>query len=244
MTDCSTTRTSCGTLRMTRPGWVGIHFCFGCVPFCLLPMSSPCACPQIETGSGDKQSNVSLVSREDFERLKNLTQSSSSITQTQSSVPEDDIEVCFQHNYIKRLRISCVELQWSKRLNNFIFSEENCCLIRDCGVRGGCGGSDPGDDSQQEKSERLGVSAREGGRQVLPSHQGAGPARGQGERQAQEEDESQRQPAGGEPRGLDHGQEGRQGEARERHRESRRVSRVQRRRSREQRRHNSTGILD
>ena len=28
---------------------------------------------QIETGSGDKQSNVSLVSREDFERLKNLT---------------------------------------------------------------------------------------------------------------------------------------------------------------------------
>ena len=82
-------------------------------------MSSPCACSQIETGSGDKQSNVSLVSREDFERLKNLTQSSSSITQTQSTVPEDDIEVCFQHKYLKRLRVSCLKLQWSKRPNNF-----------------------------------------------------------------------------------------------------------------------------
>jgi len=39
----------------------------------------------IETGSGDKQSNVSLVSREDFERLKNLT---SPLKQTQNTVDE------------------------------------------------------------------------------------------------------------------------------------------------------------
>ena len=36
------------------------------------PVLYPTLFVQIETGSGDKQTNISLVSREDFERLKNF----------------------------------------------------------------------------------------------------------------------------------------------------------------------------
>ena len=39
------------------------------------PVLYPTLFVQIETGSGDKQTNISLVSREDFERLKNFSDS-------------------------------------------------------------------------------------------------------------------------------------------------------------------------
>ena len=61
-----------------------------CTYFLIYPLNLLTKClTQIETGSGDKQSNVSLVSREDFERLKNLT---SPLKQTQNTVED---EVCF-----------------------------------------------------------------------------------------------------------------------------------------------------
>ena len=57
---------------------------------------------QIETGSGDKQSNVSLVSREDFERLKNLTDPKS----------EAQEQVCFIYALFRFIKFYFDLLSW------------------------------------------------------------------------------------------------------------------------------------
>lgn len=105
---------------------------------------------QIETGSGDKQTNINLVSREDFERLKNFQEPET------NGVVSPEVCFCSAGTFL-----SCPSVTNIPSLS----LEETVEPVR-------CERPRPDDPRQAE--EGSGVQEREGGGQVLPRHQGAG----------------------------------------------------------------------